>query len=301
MPQKHSSAENLYTLFYAIRRKLNEVSAKYWTDLEIFYWLNRGQLHIARKTKCLKRTATITTTASTQEYDLRSTTNGFEDIIDIAEDGVEFSMGGTNRQPLNKKHIWQLNRESPGWRDISASIPKDYYYDKATKTIGLHPKPNSTNAGAYLFIAGFHKPKVLLAGTAEAGSTTTIKLQVGSTTYPYPNPTDDYYNNIYIEIYQGTGAGQKAKITDYDGGTRTCTAAFTTAPDTTSIYGMVPEVPEEMHYLMKLFAFGRAFEKGGSRTNLANNYWKQYYSGLNLAIDEYNEDSDEDLEREAYR
>lgn len=302
MPQLHSYALNFYNQFYEVRKKLNEVSASYWSDLEIFGWLNQAQLFIARKSKCLQRTATITTTASTQEYDLRSTTNGFPDIIDISEDGVYFYINGSSYQPLDYTTKGRLNKKSPGWQGVAASVPSEYYYDKATKTIGLHPKPNSTNAGAYLFITGYHKPKVLNAGTCASGtSTTALVLPAGSSTIPYPNPTNDYYNNLYVEIYSGTGAGQTSQISDYVGLTRTCTVSFTTAPDTSSIYGMLPQIPEEAHYLMLLYAIARAFEKGGSRTVLANNYWGQFNIGLALFMDETNEDRDEELQRDTYR
>lgn len=299
--QKHSPAENLYALFYAVQKKLNDTAASYWSALEIYNWLNNGQLYIANKSRCLKKTVTITTTASTSEYDLRTTTNDFSDIIDIADDGVEFMLNGSTRQPLTFKPVWRLNKEFPGWRGVSASVPQFYYYDKSTKTIGLYPKPNSSNAGAYLFITGYHKPKIINAGTAQSGSTSTIKLAAGSTSVPYPNPGDDYYNNLYIEIYSGAGAGQTAKITDYVGSTLICTASFTTAPDSTSIYGMLPEVPETFQYLIKLYALWKALSKGGSRVNLANNYRSEFFDGLNLAMDEYNEDDAEFLIKDSYR
>lgn len=302
MPQLHDSALNLYNQYYEVRRKLNEVSASYWTDLEIFGWLNQAQLFIAKKSKCLKRTATITTTASTSEYDLNSTTNGFTDIIDISDDGVYFYVNGTTYLPLTFATKGRLNKENPGWQGIAASVPKNYYYDKATKTIGIFPKPNTANAGAYLFVSGYHKPKVLHAGTCVTGTgTTALVLQAGSTTYPYPNPTNDYYNNLYVEIYSGTGAGQKVKITDYVGSSVTCTLAFTTAPDTNSIYGLVPQIPEDAHYLMPLYAIARAFEKGGSRTNLANNYWTQFNGGLLLFMGEMIDDDDDTISRDTYR
>ena len=299
MPQKHSEATNLYALFIKVRKKLSETSAGFWSDLEIFSSLNSAQLHIARKSKCLRKEVTVTTEASTREYDLRN--EGFSDIIDIAEDGVNFYQNGTAYNFLEYVTKKQLNLEFPGWRGVAASVPKRYYYNKAAKTIGLDPLPNSSNAGAYLLISGYHKPKVLNAGTAEAGSSTTITLATGSSSVPYPKPTDDYYNDLYIEIYGGTGAGQKAKITDYDGATRVCTAAFTTAPDSTSIYGMIPEIQEEGHLLMYLYAIADMWEKGGSRTTLSQSYWRRYFEELGEFIGENLEEDDRILVKETYR
>lgn len=299
MPQLHDAGVNFYSQFYEVRRKLNEITASYWTDLEIYSWLNQGQLHIARKSKCLKKTVTVTTVSGTQEYDLKD--NSFADIMDISEDGVYFYQGGTTYNKLDYTTKWKLDRGSSGWRSVGSSTPTEFYYDKASKTIGLYPKPNSSNAGAYLFVGGYYKPAALNAGLAAAGSGTTLTLATGSSTVPYPNPANDYYNGLYMEIYAGTGAGDKAEITDYVGSTRVCTVNFTSTPDITSVYGMLPQIPEEAHYLMPLYAFAKAYEKGGSRTTLANNYWAQYNDGLLMFIGETLEEEDEELIRESYR
>src|SRR3990167_511292 len=299
MPYIHSEVHNLYALFYAVRRKLSEVTPAFWVDLEVYRALHDAQKDIAVKTKCLKRKVTVTTIASTQEYDLR--TNSFADIIKIAEDVVYFYLNGTSYQPLIFKRISELNIEFPGWQGVSASVPKYYYYDKSTKTIGLYPKQNSSNAGAYLFVTGYHKPKILHAGTAAAGSTTTITLDSGSSTENYPSATDDYYNDLYIEIYSGTGVGQKVKITDYVASTKVCTATFSTAPSTDSIYGMVPQIPEEAHYLMELYAPWKLFSKGGTRTVLANNFRDEYFSELNNFVSDFIEEDDEEILSETYR
>ena len=300
-PQLHTDSLNLYEQFQTVRRKLSEITASFWTDLEVYSELNKAQIYIARKTKILKRTAQITTTASTQTYDLNSTSNGFPDIIDISEDGVEFNQNGTTRQPLEYTNIWKLNKDEPGWRDVAASTPNKYYWNKASKVIGLHAKPNSSNAGAYLFVSGYHKPKRLHAGTAAAGADTTLTLAAGSSTVQAPSTVDDYYNDIFIEIYSGTGQGERARITDYAGSTRVCTVDFTTTPSTDTIYGMVPQIPESSMYLMELYAMSKMLEKGGSRTTLADRYWNQFMQGLSLAISESIESDDETLVKDSYR
>ncbi len=299
MPQIHSTSLNFYALFTKVRKKLAETSAGFWTDLEIYNSLNRAQVDVAVKSRCLKKIETITTVTSTQEYDLKD--NGFSDIIDISDDGVYFYQNGSAYNELEFKTKKQLNKEFPGWRGVAASIPQYYYYDKISQTIGLYPKPNATNAGAYLFVGGSYKPKVLNAGTAAAGAATTITLATGSSTVPYPSITDDYYNDLYIEIYSGTGAGQVLKITDYVGSTRKCTAAFTTTPDTTSIYGMVPEIPEEAHELMYLYTIADMWDKGGSRSKLSDRAWQKYHATLISFMSDYSEDVDETLQKDTYR
>ena len=301
MPQLHSDSQNLYEMFIAVRKELSETTAGNWSDLEIYRQLNRGQLHIVTKSLCLKKTVTVTTTSGTQEYDLRTTTNSFSDIIDIAEDGVYFKTSGTSYNPLTFKSKKQLASESPGWQGVAASTPMHYYYDKTTKTIGLYPKPNSSNAGAYLFITGYHTPKVLIAGTTSSGSTVSLVMPAGSSTVPYPSTTDDYYNNLYVEIYSGTGAGQKSKITDYVASSRTLTISMTTAPDSTSVFGMVPEISETVQGLMVLYALWKLWPKGGSRRNLGLSYKQEYYEGLAEYIGEFTEDDDEEIIKDSYR
>lgn len=301
MPQQHNYGNNLYEMMIYVRRKLSEATASFWTDLEVYKELNDAQNHIVTKSRCLKKQVIVTTSNGTQEYDLRTTTNSFSDIIDISQDGVTYKINGTTFVPLIYKTKKQLNLKFPGWQGVSSSVPQYYYYNKATKTIGLYPKPNSTNAGAYLYIEGYHKPKILHAGTAGAGSTSSITLPAGSSTAPYPNPADDYYNGLYVEIYQNTGAGQKVKITDYVGSTRVCTATFTTAPDSTSLYGMCPEIPEEAHWLMPIYALWKLWPKGGSRSTLGANYRQEYIAGLSEFIGENIEEDDLELVKETYR
>lgn len=69
------------------------------------------------------------------------------------------------------------------------------------------------------------------AGTASAGSSTTITLATGAST------TDGFYNTYTVSISSGTGAGQFRQITGYVGSTLVATVpAWTTAPDATSVY-----------------------------------------------------------------
>jgi len=299
--QRHSPSTNLYSMLISVQKKLNDTSAKYWSVLEILNWLNEGQLYVARKAKCLEKEVAVTTTEGTREYDLKTTTNPFADIMDISESGVNFDVNGTDNQELEYKPIWALNKEFQGWRSVANSIPQYYYYKKASKTIGLYPEPNASNAGLYLHINGYYKPKVLIAGTASSGSTTTLVMPAGTSTLPYPNPVDDYYNNLYVEIYSGTGAGQKLKITDYTASLRTLTFATATSPDSSSTFGLCPEIEEEAQNLMYLWAMAKALEKGSSRVALSDRYFKQFFDGLSLFMGETVEADSEILIKDSYR
>lgn len=77
------------------------------------------------------------------------------------------------------------------------------------------------------------------SNTAQAGPTTTsITLDSGA------SAIDDYYNNMRIQTWSGTGLNQTARITDYNGSTKvaTFTPGFSPAADSTTkfIVGLVP-------------------------------------------------------------
>lgn len=73
------------------------------------------------------------------------------------------------------------------------------------------------------------------SGTAQAGSGTSITLAAGA------SASNDYYNDMVVAIYDGTGAAQTPqKITAYNGTTKVATTtAWTTAPDNTSKYVVI--------------------------------------------------------------
>lgn len=69
-------------------------------------------------------------------------------------------------------------------------------------------------------------------GTCQAGSTaTTVVMPAGF------SGVNDYYNDWVLKVTDGTGAGQKAYIVDYDGGTLVATVVkdFATVLDATSV------------------------------------------------------------------
>ena len=64
---------------------------------------------------------------------------------------------------------------------------------------------------------------------------------------------------------------------------------------------MVPEIPEEAHHLMVLYALWKAWGKGGTRVNLANNYRAEFFDNLSLFIGESIEEDEEELVKDTYR
>jgi hypothetical protein len=68
--------------------------------------------------------------------------------------------------------------------------------------------------------------------TASSASSTTVVAPASSAA----SDSDDTYNNMWVYVYQDTGAGGERRISDYTGSTRTVTVpvAWGTSPDSTS-------------------------------------------------------------------
>lgn len=108
---------------------------------------------------------------------------------------------------------------------------------------------------------------VVHEGTAQAGATTTITLDTSASS------TDDYYNDMEVEIIGGTGDGQVRKITDYTGSSRVATIAplFATTPDSTSQFW----VRDNRYYLVN-------YSGTMNETRITNQWMRTGYSNVTL-------------------
>ena len=87
------------------------------------------------------------------------------------------------------------------------------------------------------------------AGTAGANSAATkLEFELANE----PKRSNDYYNNVGVEVVDGAGTGIIEDITDYDGSGYYATIAGTVASG--DHYGTVSELPEESHDLIILEA-----------------------------------------------
>lgn len=98
------------------------------------------------------------------------------------------------------------------------------------------PVSSYTTSGTFGFAAA-----PALMGSAQSGRNSGISLPTTAVA------TDDYYNNMIIQIVNGTGLGQSAIISDYTGATRSAEVnrTWATNPDSTSeikiyAFGAVP-------------------------------------------------------------
>lgn len=101
-------------------------------------------------------------------------------------------------------------------------------------------------AGIRLFV--ITEPPPPARGTALGGDTAAITLAADA------SDIDDIYNDTYIRIISGAGAGldNKRKITDYVGATRVATvdSNWATQPDTTSVYATISKLPSNFHTML---------------------------------------------------
>jgi hypothetical protein len=107
------------------------------------------------------------------------------------------------------------------------------YFTVDSQSIQLHTLgyTNSFQLSVWNQQIGSYSPATT-GGTAAGGSTTTIILASGAST------TNGTYNQQYVSILSGTGAGQTRLTNGYTGSSLTAniTPAWTTTPDTTSLY-----------------------------------------------------------------
>ena len=108
---------------------------------------------------------------------------------------------------------------------------------------------------------------VVHEGTAQAGATTTITLDTSASS------TDDYYNDMEVEIIGGTGDGQVRKITDYTGSSRVATIAplFATTPDSTSQFW----IRDNRYYLVN-------YSGTMNETRITNQWMRTGFSNVTL-------------------
>lgn len=82
------------------------------------------------------------------------------------------------------------------------------------------------------------------AGTVDSATATTLVDDALANKSQMP---DDYFIGWAVVITEGTGRGQTVKITDFDSATGTITvAAWSTTPDDTSQYRLVPKIVDKV-------------------------------------------------------
>ncbi len=122
-----------------LRSRLDEISARFWTDQELNRWLNEGALDVARRGECLADTTTATIAASSGAA-VPLPTDGFRlhraefsNDLGVTVYPLEF------RDPNEMDEYW-INRTQQMYRP-SFLVPSGY---PPNWTAGLYPIPASS-------------------------------------------------------------------------------------------------------------------------------------------------------------
>jgi len=139
------------------------------------------------------------------------------------------------------------------------------------------------------------RPALLLKGTASAGADTTLTFASS----PPPDVRDDYYNLSWLILKSGTGAGERAQITDFAGGTRVATVDFTTTPDATSVYATESELPPGHNEIVAYGAAIRCLQGDVAQFNKLDRFIT-WYRKLELDLMDYIENRQKQKARGVY-
>lgn len=173
---------------------------------------------------------------------------------------VEYIAGG-GRIPVLEARASDSDPEGLG---ITLGQPSGQLYTYALFGDQIHFDPPSSGAvTSAIRMWHIRKPPDLIYGVALSGAASTIRFQATATlTGVAAAPNDDAYNNCWVAIVSGTGAGQRRRIMDYAGSNTTATVSpnWAVTPDTTSVYALETLIPEPYDRLPALLAAVFAYE-----------------------------------------
>jgi len=228
---------NAKDLVDQVRTMLDEtgITSGKWNDSEIMRQINHAKDHFVNLINTINpsimgRSGTITYVAGTELYDLPADLDSIK-RVELASTKEKVELVDVDE----KERVRATN-------DLIDSRPCYYIWGRQ---IGL------VNVAGNVTVLYLKRIPDLHYGTAVTGGTTTTLIfdatPNGSTTGDYTvKKIDDYYIGADIEIYSGLSAPQVMRITDYTGSTRTATFATATAHDTTSLYALKYDLPNEV-------------------------------------------------------
>jgi hypothetical protein len=137
-------------------------STNLFTDDRRKAGINDGLREFADLTECMARTAAITLTGGTSEYDLNSTyVPGLDFVRLAAKQSIEVAYTDASSQTqivtgddLRQRDVAWLNRNQPGWRDVSTvsgqQLPSAFYLrtDGAHCYLGFTPTPSTGSSAS---------------------------------------------------------------------------------------------------------------------------------------------------------
>lgn len=135
------------------------------------------------------------------------------------------------------KKLWGSNSDADRSRELDhVGVPgvDDYWVDGDDPMVLNFGDSNAANWFSYYLADLLLTGALMHTGTlgSQSGAATTELILPSSATEGEVFVDDDYYNDAWIYIETGTGAGQRRQVSDYDGDTRTITlsSAWTAPP-----------------------------------------------------------------------
>lgn len=132
-----------------IRDRLDEATSTYWTDAELYRFINEGAREVCRRGEVLQKRDTIASIASTQEYTMPT------DVLRVYR--VEYEDASSNVVPLEYRDFNSM--DSIWWtRQKTTTGSKPYWYTMwgyppALKII-LYPAPTTGSETIRVFYYG---------------------------------------------------------------------------------------------------------------------------------------------------
>lgn len=135
------------TVVTAIRDRLGEPTAGQWSDAQLRRWINEGARDMARRTRQLEDTTTISTVAGTGEYTLPAT------VLEVR--GAYYAPGDGRQVPLIARAWEGMNNVWGQYRDQEGGDPAMFTtwgFAPALK-VRLYPVPGTSSKTVTLYIA----------------------------------------------------------------------------------------------------------------------------------------------------
>lgn len=240
----------------AARSELQETNSadplgNLWTDPELLEWANESQNQTVAEILDLDEDFfgtffEINTVAGQAIYDLPSR---FLRMIQVEYlgGGSRVDVPESRARPENPPALSAVMDTSQGPLFAYALYSDQIHFDPPLSSV-LTP-------GFRCWFIG--DPQEMTYGTASAGASSTITLQAAvSASGRAASGDHDYYNQVFIVLTGGTGAGQRRRIADYDGDTKIATVStpWSVTPDSTSQYATETVLPTPVWRIPQIYA-----------------------------------------------
>lgn len=136
-------SDTLVNMRTAVRARLDEATAKFWTDADLTRWINEAAREIARRTENLQTTANISSVAGQQQYTMPV------DVYRVHR--VEYARTTSIVTPLEYRDF--NNMDSIWWSSQRITPGDPYWYTMwgfpPTLTMVVYPIPSDSISNAF--------------------------------------------------------------------------------------------------------------------------------------------------------